>query len=127
LTTLCASFEAMKRTEPGPTRVVLPFWKASSVPSRITMLSSFGWVWGAWVVWPAGSQVTCICSRSSVGVGRRRNSRERPLAPVGRAWISSHVIANDPWVGSSASASGAPIVNAATRALQCLVISWTSG
>ena len=99
-TTLCGWFEAMNRIDPGPTRVSFPFWKASSVPSRITITSSFGWVCGAWVVWPGGSQVTCISSSSSVAVGTRITCRARPLLPSGSAMMSSQVIATEPSTGS---------------------------
>ena len=106
--TLCGSFEPMNSSDPGPTRVTFPFWYASSVPSRITIISSFACVCGACVVLPAGSAVTWISSSSSVAVGDRSTERAMPLVPVGFDWISSHVIANEPCTGCSAVERVAP-------------------
>ena len=114
--TLCGWFEPMNSSDPGPTRVSLPFWNASSVPSRITISSSFAWVCGACVVLPAGSAVTWISSSSSVAVGARSTERDMPLVPVGFAWISSQVIANEPWTACCADVSGAVAASAAASA-----------
>src|SRR5262245_37810488 len=69
------------------------------------MTSSFGCVCGACVVRPGGTDVMCISSSSSVAVGERSTAFDMPLLPLGRAWLSSQLIAVEPRMGSCADAT----------------------